>query len=82
MEIQSTINFLVGSILFSLGVVVISCMIVAVNNLFSRFWKPIKWQLYQPVEYRFIDPDSMEQVIPIKNANTTRTSKPGSKTVK
>jgi hypothetical protein len=81
MEVQSTINFLVGSILFSFGVV-ISYMIVAVNNLFSRFWKPIKWQLYQPVEYRFIDPDTMEQVLPNKNANTTRTPKPGSKAVK
>jgi hypothetical protein len=82
MEIQSTISFLVGSILFSFGVVVISCMIVAVNNIFSKFWKPIKWQLYQPVEYRFIDPDTMEQVLPNKNANTTRTSKSGSKTIK
>jgi hypothetical protein len=47
MEIQSTINFLVGSILSCIGLLALSATLIAVNNLFARFWKPIKWQIYQ-----------------------------------
>jgi hypothetical protein len=75
MEIQSTINFLIGSLLFSVGVIIISCMVVAVNNIFSRFWKPVKWSLMQPIEYRFIDPETMDQVLPNKNVKNTRATR-------
>ena len=62
MEIQSAINFLVGSVLFSSGVIVLCGMIVALNNLFSKYWKPVKWTIFNPVEYRFIDPTAMNEV--------------------
>lgn len=37
-------------------------MIVALNNLFSKYWKPVKWTIFNPVEYRFIDPTAMNEV--------------------
>jgi hypothetical protein len=62
MEVQASINFLVGSILFSIGIVVISAMIVAVNNLFSRYWKPIKWQIYNPADFTVVDHAIIEEL--------------------
>jgi hypothetical protein len=62
MEIQSAINFLVGSVLFSSGLIVISGMAIALNNLFSKYWKPVQWTIYNPVEYRFVDTKTMTEV--------------------
>lgn len=62
MEIQSAINFLVGSVLFSSGLIVICGMAIALNNLFSKYWKPVKWTIYNPVEYRFVEPKTMNEV--------------------
>ena len=62
MDIQSAINFVVGSILFSVGFIVLSAMIVAVNNLFSKYWKPIKWQIYHPQDYTIVDHETIEEL--------------------
>jgi hypothetical protein len=62
MDIQSAINFVVGSILFSVGFLILSAMIVAVNNLFSKYWKPIKWQIFNPADYTVIDHETIEEL--------------------
>jgi hypothetical protein len=62
MDIQSAINFVVGSILFSVGFIVLSAMIVAVNNLFSKYWKPIKWQVYNPADFTVVDHETIEEL--------------------
>lgn len=62
MEIQSAISFVVGSILFSVGFLILSAMIVAVNNLFSKYWKPIKWQTYHPLDYTIVDHETIEEL--------------------
>ena len=62
MDIQSAINFVVGSILFSVGFLVICAMIIAVNNLFSKYWKPIKWQIYSPQDYTIVDHEAIEEI--------------------
>jgi hypothetical protein len=62
MEIQSAISFVVGSILFSVGFLILSAMIVAVNNLFSKYWKPIKWQTYHPADFTVVDHETIEEL--------------------
>lgn len=62
MDIQSAINFVIGSILFSVGVIVISAMIVALNNLFSKYWKPIKWQVYNSADFTVVDHETIEEL--------------------
>jgi hypothetical protein len=37
-------------------------MIVAVNNLFSKYWKPIKWQTYHPLDYTIVDHETIEEL--------------------
>lgn len=61
MNIDGQILFLVGSILVSVGLLALGCAILALNNLFARFWKPIKMTiLSEPI--RFMDPKAMEPV--------------------
>jgi hypothetical protein len=48
MTVDSAATFFVASILVGFGVIVIAMILLALNNLFSRFWKPIKWSLYLP----------------------------------
>ena len=49
--------FLAGSILTALGFVVLVAAIVAVNNIISKYWKPVRifsadsWNLNPPVRY-------------------------------
>jgi hypothetical protein len=62
MEIQSAINFVVGSILFSVGFLVLGALIIALNNMFSKYWKPIKWNIYHPQDYTVIDHETIEEL--------------------
>ena len=49
--------FLAGSILTALGFIVVVAAIVAVNNIISKYWKPVRifsadsWNLNPPVRY-------------------------------
>ena len=62
MEIQSAINFVVGSILFSVGAIIIGAMVITLNNLFSKYWKPIKWQVYNTQDFTVVDHDTIEEL--------------------
>jgi hypothetical protein len=62
MEIQSAINFVVGSILFSVGFLVLGALIIALNNMFSKYWKPVKWNIYHPQDYTVIDHETIEEL--------------------
>jgi hypothetical protein len=43
MDMDQAAVFLAGSILTTLGFIVIFIGIVIINNLLSKYWKPIKW---------------------------------------
>lgn len=48
MTVDSAATFFVSSILVGFGAITIALIVLALNNLFSMFWKPIKWNLYMP----------------------------------
>jgi len=51
-------EFLVGSVLVCLGILVISATAVALNRLFTRYWHPIKIFSYvQPLPSENKSPD-------------------------
>jgi hypothetical protein len=61
--VQAAADFLTGSILFSLSIVIIAIMVILVNNLFHKYWKPVKWQVFQPVdETTYVDPMIIEEI--------------------
>lgn len=41
MDIEQSAMFLASSILIGLGTIVLIIMLLVINNLFAKFWKPI-----------------------------------------
>lgn len=62
MEINGAVVFLVGSLLVSFGLLIIGMLLLALNNVYARFWKPVRWTVFNPVEYRFIDSKTLKEV--------------------
>lgn len=52
MNINDAVTFLAGSILVSVGIAMIGMMILILNNLFSKYWKPIKVFVYENRPYK------------------------------
>jgi hypothetical protein len=43
MDMDQAAVFLAGSILTMLGFVIVVIGIVVINNIFHKYWKPVKW---------------------------------------
>ena len=66
MTVDSAATFFVASILTGFGVIIIALIILALNNLFSKFWKPIRWNVYMP----FIPTEEPRIESTVKTSNT------------
>ena len=58
--------WLAGSILFSLGLIVVVAGIVAINNLLHKYWKPIqffKWADHPAT--RFMTEEEAARIAPV-----------------
>jgi hypothetical protein len=51
MTIDQAANFLIGCILSGLGFVVIGVILILLNNLFHKFWKPIQFGVWAAPSY-------------------------------
>ena len=67
MDVHVAAGFFVGTILTCGGVVVIGLTAVLMNNVISKYWKPITWRVYDDYHYDFIEPTMDE---PVANSNT------------
>jgi hypothetical protein len=68
MDMDTAAVFLAASILMGLGFIAIGITVLVVNNLFSKYWKPVQWslipeQLRMPPT-RFAEPHELEKVAP------------------
>jgi len=64
MDINQAATFLTASILTGLGFIVVAGTIIILNNLFSKYWKPVKWSLipdYDNMSPRFIEPHELHK---------------------
>ena len=66
MTVDSAATFFVASILIGFGVIIIAIIMLTLNNLFSRFWKPIRWNVYVP----FVPTEEPRIEPTVKTANT------------
>lgn len=41
MDITSAGIFFVGTILYGMGIIILVTVLIIINNLFSKYWKPI-----------------------------------------
>jgi len=57
MTIEQSAVFLASTILTGLGLVVVGIVVVALNNLFAKYWQPINWipEAMRMPPPRFID---------------------------
>jgi hypothetical protein len=60
MDVDNAANILAGSILTALAIIIVAIMIVIINNIFSKYWKPIKWTYYNELPPRFADPEEIK----------------------
>ena len=79
MDVDQASNFLIGSILIGLGVAVLTVVVVFVNNVFSKYWKPVNFGYFFPKSMleqptRFATQEEMQKVDPTLN-NTTPSQK-------
>lgn len=68
MTLEGAANFLVGSILFGLGSLIIGVVVIMLNNLFSKYWKPYNWgSMYsEPLVFNPNEPPKVEPVMSTK----------------
>jgi hypothetical protein len=62
MDMDKLAVFFAGSILVTMGMVVIAAGVILINNLVHKYWKPVTWFKY---EYKpvFYDPKTGEQLV-------------------
>lgn len=60
MSMESAAIFMSASILITIGVIVIVIGVIIINNLFEKYWKPVKMFRYEykPVYFRQDEPVS------------------------
>jgi hypothetical protein len=57
MDMDQAAVFLAGSILIMLGFIVVASGVIVINNLISKYWKPVRiftmdsWNLNPPIQY-------------------------------
>ena len=57
MNIDWSVNFLVGSILASLGFLVIATILLVINSLYAKFWKTVELFSFPKLsEGAFVEP--------------------------
>ena len=84
MDIDTAANFLVGSILFGLGFCIIAIGMVVINNVFHKYWKPVKFFLPGPFQVysedrpapRFATEEEMKHIAPTLNPEKPLSTKP------
>ena len=65
MDIDASANFLVGAVLMDLGFCVLAIALVFINNIFSKYWKPIQvFKFNLPPTPRFATEEEMQQLTP------------------
>lgn len=70
MNIEQASTFLVGSILTTMGFVVIIGAVIFVNNILHKYWKPVK--IFTPDSWQAFHPPAQEQ-LNLEKAHNERT---------
>jgi len=69
MDMDQSAVFLAGSILTMLGFIVVVAGIIAINNMISKYWKPVRiftsdsWHVNPPA--RFAHEHEIEKIAPM-----------------
>lgn len=64
MDLDQASVFMAGSILIGIGLAAIGITIVFLNNIFSRYWKPVQWTVPGIESKRFMTEEELSTVEP------------------
>jgi hypothetical protein len=76
MDMDQAAVWLAGSILFSLGFVVLIAAVIVVNNILHKYWKPVRiftpesWNINPPV--RYATPEELENLASTLNEKNVK----------
>ncbi len=68
MDLDNAAAFMLGTIAYGIGVIVLVVVVVTINNIISKYWKPIRiftadsWNLNPPV--RFATQEEVDRIPP------------------
>jgi hypothetical protein len=67
MDVGQAATFMVGTVLVSIGTVVIVAVAVLVNNILHRYWKPVRlftadsWAAFNPPHVQYIEQGEVDK---------------------
>lgn len=67
MDMDQAAVFLAGSILFGLGIICLGITILVLNNIFHKYWKPVRWSIlpsWAEHPQRFATDDELQRISP------------------
>ena len=76
MDINQAAVFLVGSILTCMGFSFVAVTILFLNNIYSKYWKPIEWRVFNMIDYNY----QFQQEPIVENTKNDKTLKAVNKT--
>ena len=68
MDLDNAAAFMLGTIGYGVGVIVVLVVIVAINNIIAKYWKPVRiftadsWRIDAPA--RFVTQEELDRVAP------------------
>jgi hypothetical protein len=65
MDMDQAAVFLAGSILTALGFIVVCVAVVVINNILSKYWKPVKLWRFEEHPSRFANQDELDRIAPV-----------------
>jgi hypothetical protein len=61
MDVDNAAEILAGSILTGLALIIIVITIVIINNIFSKYWKPVQWTKFESFPPRFATQEELNK---------------------
>ena len=71
MDMDQAAVFLAGSILTAMGFIVIAIGAVVINNILSKYWKPVKLWKFEEHPSRFASQDELNRIAPVLDKKDT-----------
>ncbi len=68
MDLDNAAAFMLGTVGYGIGIIVLVAVVVAINNIVSKYWKPIRiftadsWNINPPT--RFMTHEEADKVAP------------------
>ena len=66
MDVSNASDILGGAILTGCALILVSVVIVVINNIFAKYWRPIKWLRFQDVDVnspQFVTPEDLKEIV-------------------